>query len=185
MRFINLLINDAIFLLDESLSNLQQIRTLQDAQSRGEWENLSTTEQQQNRANLQQLGMMAKFDNILGRDTIKILKLITEQIKGIFCHASMVDRIAAMLNYFLLHLVGPKQGNLKVKDKNEFEFNPGHTVKEICSIYINLRDSDKFCLAISQDGRSYSPQLFEYAENILGKKKLFIKFIRRFYLKIN
>lgn len=114
LRFVNLLINDAIFLLDESLSNLQQIRTLQSAQDSGEWNSLPSGERQQNIANLQHLGMMARFDNILGRDTINILKLITTTIKEIFCHVSMVDRVAAMLNYFLLNLVGPKKGNFKV-----------------------------------------------------------------------
>lgn len=39
---------------------------------------------------------------------------------------------------------------------------------EICRIYINLEKCDGFCLAVSQDGRSYSPQLFEYAEQVLG-----------------
>lgn len=78
----------------------------------------------------------------------------------------------AMLNYFLLHLVGPTKGNLKVcnarlnsmsfkKDKKEFEFDPARTVLEN-RIYINLEKSDRFCLAVSQDGRSYSA-LFSYA----------------------
>lgn len=126
------MINDAIFLLvsnfntkettfylllsfqDESLNNLQQIRTLQEAQDNGEWNDLPEAERRQNQQNLQQLGMHAKFDNILGRDTINVLKLLTSEIKGIFCHSSIVDRIASMLNYFLLHLVGPKKGNFKV-----------------------------------------------------------------------
>uniref|UniRef100_A0A336LVS4 Ubiquitin conjugation factor E4 A n=1 Tax=Culicoides sonorensis TaxID=179676 RepID=A0A336LVS4_CULSO len=169
LRFVNLLINDAIFLLDESLNNLQQIRTLQEAQDNGEWNNLPEPERRQNLQNLQQLGMHAKFDNILGRDTIKILKLLTTETKGIFCDSTFVDRIASMLNYFLLHLVGPKKRNLKVKDKKEFEFDPAHTVREICQIYINLQDSDEFCLAVSNDGRSYSPELFEFAEQVLVK----------------
>lgn len=41
------------------------------------------------------------------------------------------------------------------------------TVLNICKIYVNLKESDSFCLAISQDGRSYSPQLFKYAEDVL------------------
>uniref|UniRef100_A0A1I8PL71 Ubiquitin conjugation factor E4 A n=1 Tax=Stomoxys calcitrans TaxID=35570 RepID=A0A1I8PL71_STOCA len=167
LRFINLLINDAIFLLDESLNNLQQIRQLQEAQSNGEWSDLPQNERQQHLSNLHHLGMLARFDNILGRDTINILKLITTEIKSIFCHNSMVDRITAMLNYFLLSLVGPQKEKFKVKDKKEFEFDPATTVLEICHIYINLSSSDIFCLAVSQDGRSYSSQLFEYAENIL------------------
>lgn len=40
---------------------------------------------------------------------------------------------------------------------------------EICHIYINLEKCDGFCLAVSQDGRSYSAKLFEYAEEVLGE----------------
>lgn len=114
LRFINVLINDSIFLLDESLTNLQQIRELEEARDNNKWEALPPNERQQNLQNLQQLGMLARFDNILGRDTINILKLLTSEAKAIFCHASMVDRVASMLNYFLLHLCGPKQKNFKV-----------------------------------------------------------------------
>ncbi|XP_058461045.1 ubiquitin conjugation factor E4 A [Malaya genurostris] len=169
LRFINLLINDAIFLLDESLSNLQQIRQLQAAQDAGEWTNLPANERQQNVVNLRHLGLLARFDNILGRDTINILQLLTSETKEIFCHSSMVDRVSAMLNYFLLNLTGPKKSNFKVKDKREFEFDPANTVLEICRIYVNLQGCDAFCLAVSQDGRSYSPQLFEYAEQVLTR----------------
>lgn len=115
LRFINVLINDSIFLLDESLTNLQQIREFEEARDNNKWDALPANERQQNLQNLQQLGQLARFDNILGRDTINILKLLTSETKGIFCHASMVDRIAAMLNYFLLHLCGPKQKNFKVR----------------------------------------------------------------------
>lgn len=40
---------------------------------------------------------------------------------------------------------------------------------DICRIYVNLSESDEFCLAVSQDGRSYSDELFDYAEQVLGK----------------
>lgn len=39
----------------------------------------------------------------------------------------------------------------------------------ICKIYVHLYESDTFCLAVSQDGRSYSPQLFSLAEVVLRK----------------
>lgn len=47
-------------------------------------------------------------------NTINTLQYLTEEIKTIFCHSTLVDRVAAMLNYFLLHLVGPKKKNFKV-----------------------------------------------------------------------
>lgn len=54
-----------------------------------------------------------------------------------------------------------------MKDPEKYSFDPVETVLNICKIYVNLKESDSFCLAISQDGRSYSPQLFKYAEDVL------------------
>lgn len=116
--------------------------------------------------------MIARFDNILGRETIHTLELLTSDITTVFTHATMVDRVAAMLNYFLLNLVGPNKKNFKVKDMKEFEFDPANTVLNICKIYVHLNESEAFCMAVSQDGRSYSPQLFGLAEDVLGKFSL-------------
>lgn len=113
--------------------------------------------------------MIARYDNILGRDTTNTLRLLTANATSVFTHTTMVDRVAAMLNYFLMHLVGPKKKNFKVKDFKETEFNPAKTVLDICHIYVSLGNSDAFCLAILQDGRSYNPQLFPLAEDVLAK----------------
>lgn len=56
-----------------------------------------------------------------------------------------------------------------MKNKETFDFDPANTVKQICTIFLNLKESDEFCLAITQDGRSYSPELFKFAENTLIK----------------
>lgn len=54
-----------------------------------------------------------------------------------------------------------------MKDQKEYNFEPAATVLDICKIYVNLKESNSFCLAISQDGRSYKPQLFKLAEDVL------------------
>lgn len=72
--------------------------------------------------------MMARFDNILGRETIKMLVRLTAHADYVFCHPTLVERIASMLNYFLLHLVGPNKKNFKVSSlkfllvKNNFYY---------------------------------------------------------------
>ena len=167
LRFINLLMNDAVFLLDEALSNMSQLRTMEIERDNGQWNSLSYEEMQERHENLRRVGMIAKFDNILGKDTINILVLLTSEIRVVFAHPAMVDRIASMLNFFLLSLVGPNKRNFKVKDGQLYHFHPAEMVLDICKIYIHLKDSDEFCLAISQDGRSYTPQLFSYAEDVL------------------
>ncbi|KAJ2949120.1 hypothetical protein O0L34_g6062 [Tuta absoluta] len=167
LRFINLLINDAIFLLDEALGNMAQIRTMQAAQESGEWARLPPQEREQNLANLTHTGQIARFDNILGRDTIRTLVRLTAHAPFVFCHPTLVERIASMLNYFLLHLVGPNKKNFKVKDMKEFDFDPASTVLDICRMYVELGTNERFCAAVSDDGRSYSPQLFTLAEAVL------------------
>ncbi|XP_072949270.1 ubiquitin conjugation factor E4 A [Epargyreus clarus] len=169
LRFVNLLMNDAIFLLDEALGNMAQIRTLQAAQESGQWASLPAQERDQNMANLSHIGMLARFDNILGRDTIRTLVKLTAHAPYVFCHPTLVERIASMLNYFLLHLVGPNKKNFKVKDMKEYEFNPAVTVMDICTMYVELGDNERFCAAVSDDGRSYSPQLFTLAEDVLAR----------------
>ncbi|KPI94382.1 Ubiquitin conjugation factor E4 A [Papilio xuthus] len=167
LRFVNLLMNDAIFLLDEALNNMAQIRTLQTMQISGEWNTLTVQEREQHMTNLSHIGMLARFDNILGRDTIRTLVRLTAHAPYVFCHPTLVDRIASMLNYFLLHLVGPNKKNFKVKDLKEFEFEPANTVMDICRMYVELGSNERFCAAVSDDGRCYSPQLFSHAETVL------------------
>lgn len=169
LRFLNLLINDAVFLLDEALSNMAKLKTMQAARESGQWTRLPVQERHQNEILFLEAGLHAKFENILGQWTIHILELLTSEITSIFLHPVMVDRVAAMLNYFLEHLVGPKKKNFKVKDKEEYKFKPDVFVTNICKIYIHLHHSDSFCLAISRDGRSYNEDLFAQARDVLGK----------------
>ncbi|XP_061168185.1 ubiquitin conjugation factor E4 A-like [Saccostrea echinata] len=169
LRFINLLINDAIFLLDEAFDYMTQIKDKQAEKDRGEWNNLDQQQRQENENTLRQITMLARYHNMMGNYTIHALELITREIKSIFCHSSMVDRIAGMLNYFLLHLVGPKQRSFNVRDKNEIEFKPQQMVSDITQIYLNLGDNEAFCMAVSADGRSYSPELFQKTTGVLQK----------------
>jgi ubiquitin conjugation factor E4 A len=67
-----------------------------------------------------------------------------------------------------------------VNDQKEYAFKPANLVLSICEIYINLSKNESFTLAVSQDGRSYTPELFKLAENVLGE--FFCIF---FYLKDN
>ena len=56
-----------------------------------------------------------------------------------------------------------------MKDFDEYSFKPQETVSHICQIYLNLSESDEFCLAVSRDGRSYSRDLFIQAEKVLHR----------------
>jgi len=169
LRFINLLVNDATFLLDEALLYMSQIKEKQQERERGDWTNMPEAQRHQEEANLTQISRMAQYHNIMGLATISTLNMITTEVKSIFCHSTFVDRMASMLNYFLVKLVGPKQKEFTVKDKKNYDFKPQEMVHNISSIYLNLQSSDLFCQAILEDERSYSSELFPQVCIVLEK----------------
>ena len=184
LKFVNLLINDAIYLLDEGLSYMAQLKEQQRVRGTdGSWLELGNgpealQQRQQREATYQHITMLARFHNQMGRETIRILEMLTARIEAVFVHPTIVDRVASMLNYFLLHLVGPKKRDFKVKDFGDYEFEPAELVECICKIYCHLGRLELFCSAVSRDGRSYSPQLFQLAQDVLSKLILLIIYLR-------
>uniref|UniRef100_A0A3Q4GLZ6 Ubiquitin conjugation factor E4 A n=3 Tax=Pseudocrenilabrinae TaxID=318546 RepID=A0A3Q4GLZ6_NEOBR len=169
LRFLNLLMNDAIFLLDEAIQYLSKIKILQLERDRGDWEGLAPDARREKESSLQMFGQLGRFHNIMSNETIGTLAFLTSEIKGIFVHPFLAERIISMLNYFLQHLAGPKMGALKVKDFSEFDFKPQQLVSDICTIYLNLGDEENFCATVPKDGRSYSPTLFSQTIRVLKK----------------
>uniref|UniRef100_A0A8C7Z192 Ubiquitin conjugation factor E4 A n=1 Tax=Oryzias sinensis TaxID=183150 RepID=A0A8C7Z192_9TELE len=170
LRFLNLLTNDAIFLLDEAIQYLSKIKVLQLERDRGEWEGLAPDARREKESSLQMFGQLGRFHNIMSNETIGTLAFLTSEIRGIFVHPFLAERIISMLNYFLQHLVGPKMGALKVKDFSEFDFKPQQLVSDICTIYLNLGDKSNFFFSfVPKDGRSYSPTLFSQTLRVLKK----------------
>ncbi|XP_042332885.1 ubiquitin conjugation factor E4 A isoform X2 [Sceloporus undulatus] len=169
LRFLNLLMNDAIFLLDEAIQYLSKIKIQQIEKDQGEWDNLSPEVRREKEASLQMYGQLARFHNIMSNETIGTLAFLTSEIRSLFVHPFLAERIISMLNYFLQHLVGPKMGALKVKDFSEFDFKPQQLVSDICTIYLNLGDEENLCATVPKDGRSYSPTLFAQTVRVLKK----------------
>nr|KAF6325962.1 ubiquitination factor E4A [Myotis myotis] len=169
LRFLNLLMNDAIFLLDEAIQYLSKIKIQQIEKDRGEWDSLTPEARREKEAGLQMFGQLARFHNIMSNETIGTLAFLTSEIKSLFVHPFLAERIISMLNYFLQHLVGPKMGALKVKDFSEFDFKPQQLVSDICTIYLNLGNEENFCATVPKDGRSYSPTLLAQTIRVLKK----------------
>lgn len=110
---------------------------------------------------------MARNRNILGQKSIDVLQLITADTMRPFTSSIMVDRMAAMLNYALRQLVGPRSRALKVQNADKYNFNPLQLARGIIFTYLNLGTEESFCAALPRDGRSFSPELFPHAERVL------------------
>ena len=62
----------------------------------------------------------------------------------------MADRLAAMLNFNLQQLCGPKCKNLKVQNPEKYGWEPKALLNQLTDIYLHL-DCDKFAQAIAND----------------------------------
>lgn len=166
------MINDVTYLMDESLSELSQIATIQNEMDSPTWQTRPSQERRERESNLRSLERIASSYTTLGRSTVDMLKLFTAETKEPFMVPEIVDRLAAMLDYNLDALVGPRCENLKVKDREKYRFDPRTLLSDIIQIYLNLSDQGEFVRAVANDGRSYRKELFERAAGIAIKRGL-------------
>jgi len=171
LKFANMLINDNIYLLDESLKQLPQMREVETEMADVEaWGRLSQQERQEREQTLRNSGRALR--DFLGLSGIGVHTLCysTQEITAPFLLPEMVDRLAGMLNYFLLYLTGPQRKKLKIKDPEKYGFRPKELLTQICEVYINLFAADKekvFVRAIARDDRSYRKEMFPEAVTVL------------------
>ncbi|KAI9801299.1 MAG: hypothetical protein M1833_002869 [Piccolia ochrophora] len=166
VRFVNLLLNDVTFVLDESLSAFVKINDVtRELQS----PNLEQTMRSEKEELLAELESRAKNFMQLTNETMSMLKLFTKALADSFTMREIVQRLADMLDYNLDAMVGPKSSNLNVPKKKEYGFEPIVLLSEIVDVFINLMDKPTFIEAVARDGRSYKPENFEKATGILKK----------------
>lgn len=115
-----MLMNDTTFLLDESLESLRRIHEVQEAmEDRTIWDQ-QPDEQKETR--LRQLATderMCKSYLTLARETVDMLHYLTRHVPTPFLRPELIDRLAAMLNFNLQQLCGPKCKHFKGWDKSK------------------------------------------------------------------
>ncbi|XP_011010651.1 PREDICTED: probable ubiquitin conjugation factor E4 [Populus euphratica] len=173
LNFLNFLINDSIYLLDESLSKILELKALEAEMSNTtEWERRPAQERQERTRLFHSQENIIRIDMKLANEDLSMLTFTSKQITAPFLLPEMVDRVATMLNYFLLQLVGPQRRSLTLKDPEKYEFRPKQLLEQIVCIYVHLARGDNeniFPAAISKDGRSYNEQLFTAAVDVLRR----------------
>lgn len=76
---------------------------------------------------------------------------LTERIQEPFLTVELADRLAAMLNFNLQQLCGPKCNNLKVQNSEKYGWQPKKLLSQLIGIYLHLDASSKFPQAIAND----------------------------------
>lgn len=190
VRFVNLMINDVTYLLDESLTDLAKIHELQMEMADAEaFARQPLQYRREREGSLRTLERQTSTYTQLGSSTVALLKMFTAETKEPFMVPEIVDRLAAMLDYNLDALVGPRCRELKVKNPEKYKFNPRALLADILEVFLNLSDQGEFARAVANDGRSYKKETFERAAAIATKHLLLknendIERLRLFVVKV-
>jgi ubiquitin conjugation factor E4 B len=154
VRFAALLMNDTTYLLDESLSKLKEIQTIQNELELP----LVNASQEDQEARNQKIESLAQYEKqalstmSLGRETVNMFEYLTSCSEMIdpFMAPEVVDRLAAMLNFNLVALCGPRCSELKVREPEKYRFNPKELLNNIVQIYMNLSQRVEFISAVAK-----------------------------------
>lgn len=172
VKFINMLMNDTTFLLDESLESLKRIHEVQELMSdESGWSTLSQEQQQSRTRQLTADERQARSYLTLAKETVAMFHYLTVDIKEPFLRPELVARLSAMLNFNLQQLCGPKCKNLKVRNPQKYGWEPRNLLSQLVDIYLHL-DCDNFAAALASDERSFCKELFTDAANRLQKSAI-------------
>jgi Ubiquitin fusion degradation protein 2 len=171
VQFVNLLLNDVTYVLDESFGAFKTIHNTQ-TELNTQGHTMDAATRQQREEHLSSAQRSAKSYMQLTNQTVSMLKLFTDALADSFTMPEIVQRLADMLDYNLDAMVGPKSSNLRVDNLQEYGFNPRALLSEIVDVYLNLINKENFILAVARDGRSYKPANFEKAAEIIRKWSL-------------
>ncbi|CAM6042445.1 unnamed protein product [Sphagnum compactum] len=133
LKFLNLLINDNIFSLDESLEKILELKALEaETENSVEWNQRPPQERQEQVHHLHQqedtdegaYEQVVHIDKTLANEDVKMLQYSSAETTAPFLLPEMVERNVSMLNYFLFQLVGVQRKALRVKEPEKYEFRP-------------------------------------------------------------
>lgn len=165
--------NDTMYLLEQALGKLTEIKHIQaEMSNQAEWEARDQTERREREQLFLQLEDEATTYILLGKSTVELLKLFTTETKDPWMVPEIVERLAAMLDFNLSLLTGPRSAELNVDDRDKYRFNPKQLLSDILSVYLNLSGESAFIRAVAVDERSYSLSLFQRAAGIARKRSL-------------
>jgi len=190
IRFINMIMNDTTFLLDESLSALNRIHEVQeDMGDPTRWAAQNQETQSSRHRQLSQDERQCRSYLTLARETVDMFHYLTEGVQEPFMKPELADRLAAMLDAVLEQLTnGPKCKNLKVKNPEKYGWEPKWLLSHIIDIYLHL-DGDKMARAMANDERSFKLETFQDAvrrmEGTLNRSQADVQKFSNLYEKAN
>jgi ubiquitin conjugation factor E4 B len=174
MHFINMIMNDAMYLLEELMSKLPRIREIElMMEDRDQWAQREAQHRTELQQELHTETMQMTTFSLLAHDTLKLLVVVTKLDDGssVLHRAEVLERLAVLVNYFTRQLVGPNAARLAVQPHRRARFSPGELLTRLALIAIGIRSAD-FVRAVVRDTRAFDLRTWQRVSEVLNSKTL-------------
>jgi len=171
-KLVNHLLNDLIYLNDECIDNLKVIKAYQDLISDKErYDKLSYENKKFEENKFKDKDRMVRVQIKLFNNSFKFLLTLCNHIQNFFIENNFITNLAGFLNYSLQIFGSPLDTTLKLKNINEYNFNPNSILGILLSIYSAFYEKKEFIKAVIKDERSYNFTNFDRAKNLAANNK--------------
>ena len=171
-KMINNLLNDLIYLNDECIENLKVIKNYQDLlDDKVRYNNMSYENKRFEESRFKEKDKIVRAQIKLLNSSLKFLVSISKILQNFFIKNDFVTQLAGYLNYSLNIFGSPLNYELKLKNINEYSFNPHFILGSILSTYSAFYDKIHFIEGVIKDERSYKFSNFDRAKNLVANNK--------------
>lgn len=155
-RFLNCLINDMTYCLEEGIVKLSKIREHELRVEREGTKSIS----EEDMANHKQNKSICRANFQLAGECLWNVKQLSGWCKKIFDNEAFAERIACNCNFVLKNVLDQ---NTQVKNPEKISFKPIELLQDLSVIYGNLSEFEHFSRAVVNDDRSFSSDNFNQA----------------------
>ena len=162
-QMLTLLMGDVTYLIEEVIQRLIDIRNYQELKDNTELWNSKTQEQRTaEESKFAENDRMLKPECRLLNHSLGFMTIICSCLQKYFIKEEKAERLANLLNYCLDEFTS-KSSQLKIKNKNDYEFNPSYIMESIIKIFSYFIDYEEFIEFVVSDVRAYKYENFTKA----------------------
>ena len=167
-KMINNLMNDLIYLNDECIENLKAIKKYEDLVADKEhYESLSTEMKKFEESKFNEKDRIVRAEIKLFNVSLKFLVSLCKLLQTFFIKNEFISVLAGFLNYSLNVFASPLGNELKLKNLNDYNFNPKFILGALLSVYSAFYDKVEFLEVVVKDERSYKYANFSRAKRLV------------------
>ena len=175
VRFVNMMINDSQYLLQEALEALPEVRDIElKMADQDAWQAQPANTREDLLKQLEQHRRTLRSDFLLSAIYLKLMELTSSDpdICTRFFDVQIRDRQARILNFFLRYMTIPgERKRLKLKEPEKYGWNPRELVASLAQIHANIFEADHegWSAAVAADTDYYGtdPSILDHLITIL------------------